>query len=445
MDEDAQARAFGTALRQQSGRVVYADYKVKNDFTVWLKGFREKIRMTFHYTAAQDAEVDAEVVRSISGKLESGPALDAYERLDAATKLDYELLVSKLTEEYLDPQERRKFIENFSYNKRKKNQSIKEFRQEIIKDMNRYSGAPEGRTKEKEAVRRFKNGMRDEKGKKSGSLKTHMKFHLHNDDDLTWAKAVDAASRWEASNSKADESESSSSSSSEEEVKIEAMKEKARRKAKRKGKTILATVGEDDEVATLADQVKANTMDVKGVKTELERTNTELKNFKGETNTNFSSLFQEMKSEFARDRETREQEKRQPQQQQQSQQQSQPKFSFRNFNQNQNQRQGSNIRPQQQQSFQQGRPQNYTWKGRFNQTQQTGFGLKKSSPTTFPKPTASNAATAAVEEEETVAENLNDNGETVTMSAEDFRKLTLQASYDVEEDEVVAACEEINF
>ena len=60
------------------------------------------------------------------------------------------------------------------------------------------------------------------------TLKTHMKFHLHNDDDLTWIKAVDAASRWEASNSKADESESSSSSSSEEEVKIEAMKEKAR-------------------------------------------------------------------------------------------------------------------------------------------------------------------------------------------------------------------------
>ena len=298
IDEEAHARSFGTALRQQSKNVVYPDYKVKNDFTVWLKGYREKIRYTFHYTAAQDATIDAEVVRSISGKLESGPALDAYERLEAAAKTDYEQLVRRLTEEYLDPQEKRKFIENFSYNKRKKGQTIKEFMHEIIKDMNRYSGVPDGIPKEKEGVRRFKNGIRDERGMKDDNLRTCMRVHLYNDDDLTWKRAVDAASRWEASNCEEEESESSSSSSDEEiGVNAEAVAEKSKRKSKKKSRTI-PVAAEMDEVATLADQVKANAMDIKGIKMEQERTLVELKMLRDEVTSSVSSMFGEIREEI---------------------------------------------------------------------------------------------------------------------------------------------------
>ena len=190
-----------------------------------------------------------------------------------------------------------KFIENFSYNKRRKGQSIKEFMQEIIKDMNRYSGMPDNvmvggasvpnQTKIKEEVRRFKRGIRDVNGEKNRKLSVHMKFHLHNDDDLTWEKALDAASRWEAANYKDDESGSSSSGSSDEGKKVAAAtKGKARRKS---GKTVLTTVMREEEVASLAEQVEANTLDIREIKSEQERMSTEL-------NTGFASLLQEIRN-----------------------------------------------------------------------------------------------------------------------------------------------------
>ena len=296
MGDDA-TQAFARALQQQSKNVIYPDYKTKEDFSLWLTGFREKIRNAFHYTPAQEDLVNAEVVRSISGKLQCGAALDTYNRLEAAVKADYEQLIPKLTEEFLDPQEKMKFIENFSYNKRRKGQSIKEFMQEIIKDMNRYSGMPDNvmvggasvpnQTKIKEEVRRFKRGIRDVNGEKNRELSVHMKFHLHNDDDLTWEKALEAASRWEAANYKDDESGSSSSGSSDEGEKVAAAtKGRARRKS---GKMVLTTVMREEEVASLAEQVEANTLDIREIKSEQERMSTEL-------NTGFASLLQEIRN-----------------------------------------------------------------------------------------------------------------------------------------------------
>ena len=284
MGDDA-TRAFARALQQQSKNVIYPDYRTTEDFSLWLTGFREKIRNAFHYTPAQEDLVNAEVVRSISGKLQCGAALDTYNRLEIAVKTNYEPLIEKLTQEFLDPQEKMKFIENFSYNKRRKGQSIKEFMQEIIKDMNRYSGMPDNvvvggasapnRTKIKEGVRRFKRGIRDIKGEKNRELTTHMKFHLHKDDDLTWEKALDAASRWEAANYRGDESGSSSSDSSDEGEKVAAVtKGRAKRKS---GKTVLTTEMREEEVASLAEQVEANTLDIGEIKFELERMSTEVK------------------------------------------------------------------------------------------------------------------------------------------------------------------------
>ena len=62
------------------------------------------------------------------------------ERLTAAEKADYDTLVKRLTEEFTDNHERRLFNENMEYNKRKKGQKLKDFMQDIKKDMNRYSG-----------------------------------------------------------------------------------------------------------------------------------------------------------------------------------------------------------------------------------------------------------------------------------------------------------------
>ena len=113
------------------------------DFGVWINGLREKIRYAFGFTHDQTDEVDAEIVRSISGRLQVGTALDAYHRLTDAEKENYFSIVLKLTEEFTDPQEKQRFQEDFEYTKRKKGQSLKDFAQEGKKDLNRYSDMPD--------------------------------------------------------------------------------------------------------------------------------------------------------------------------------------------------------------------------------------------------------------------------------------------------------------
>ena len=57
----------------------------------------------------ENDKVREELVRSISGKLSVGSALVAYNRLFDVDKDDYEKLIAKLTEEFIDPAEKRKF------------------------------------------------------------------------------------------------------------------------------------------------------------------------------------------------------------------------------------------------------------------------------------------------------------------------------------------------
>ena len=70
---------YARICRQQEDEN-YPDFKPKEDFTLWMSGYREKVRSANGFTAAQNDEVDAEVVRSISSKLQSGTALDTYYR-----------------------------------------------------------------------------------------------------------------------------------------------------------------------------------------------------------------------------------------------------------------------------------------------------------------------------------------------------------------------------
>ena len=75
---EAMMERFARAMRCQPQDVIYDDFQMEDDFTLWLQGYREKIRSTYGYTPAQDDDVDAEVVRSISGRLEPGTPLDTY-------------------------------------------------------------------------------------------------------------------------------------------------------------------------------------------------------------------------------------------------------------------------------------------------------------------------------------------------------------------------------
>ena len=199
------ALQMANAYKRQN--VVYPDYNPKKDFTLWLAGYREKSRNAHGFTHAQNDEVDAEVLKSISSKLECGTALDAYNGLPAAAKADYNQMVKLLTEEFMDPQERQRFLSDFSYNKRKKGQSLKDFVQDIKKSQNKYSGMPDtyqgpnntnvvNKAKIADGIRRFCKGIRNRKGKKDKEQMKQLKYNLHREDDQTWENALDVAGRW---------------------------------------------------------------------------------------------------------------------------------------------------------------------------------------------------------------------------------------------------------
>lgn len=217
--------AISNALDRQPKHIFYPDYETTEDFSLWLSGYVARIREAHGFKVTEDEKVRAEVVRSISGKLSVGSALDAYNRLDDPDKTDYDRLSAKLTEEFVDPAEKRVFNEDMSYNKRQKGQSLKEFIQEIKKDMNKYSTIPDkvpaagggmidNPEKERQGVRRFRAGIRDKKGKKNKELKKHLLYHLVDESELTWETAITVTTRWESAQWKRSGSSSSSSSSS---------------------------------------------------------------------------------------------------------------------------------------------------------------------------------------------------------------------------------------
>ena len=272
---------MANALTRQPRYINYPDYKTKDDFPLWLSGYWAKIRHGYGYKLTEDDMVKEEVIRSISGKLSVGGALDAYDCLTDAERANYELLVKRLTEEFTDNQEKRIFNESMSYNKRKKGQRLKEFMQEIKKDVNRYSGLPEKITQggaqvanpevERQGVRRFRAGMRNKKGKKDKDLSRHLLFHLMDDADLTWENAIKIASRWEMAAGIMD---------SEEEVEEDENGEEEE-EAEKSGSVAIkeSAINEKDKkicIATLADQVQENQLKIKEMEMAQARTEAKL-------------------------------------------------------------------------------------------------------------------------------------------------------------------------
>ena len=311
---EAMMERFARAMMQLPGEVVYADFRMEDDFTLWLQGYREKIRSTYGYTAAQDDDVDAEVVRSISGRLEPGTPLDTYNRLTPGVKANYAQLKEKLTSEFVDPQEKRNFLKNFSHDKRKKGQSIQEFIQVIVNNQNRFSDMPDKITvggqevdndaKVKDGIRRFATGMRDRSGKKNRSLQEALDYNLVEDEDFTWKNASEAAVRWENSHPMGSDSSSSSSTGEEGEDAVAAAVDdsrgaKEKKKKKRRGKKWSANQSADVvavneamplDIATLAERVEANSRDIEEVKGNMERMEADMALWKEQTTSTLNQI-----------------------------------------------------------------------------------------------------------------------------------------------------------
>ena len=334
------ALQMANAYKRQN--VVYPDYNPKKDFTLWLAGYREKSRNAHGFTHAQNDEVDAEVLKSISSKLECGTALDAYNGLPAAAKADYNQMVKLLTEEFMDPQERQRFLSDFSYNKRKKGQSLKDFVQDIKKSQNKYSGMPDtyqgpnnvnvvNKAKIADGIRRFCKGIRNRKGKKDKEQMKQLKYNLHREDDQTWEHALDVAGRWEAANDYDSSSSASSSASDGDDNKDEVVAVTSSRKSKKskKGKRprelaiTMATVPQPlalaaaaaaaapptaadegaavaadkpDAIATLIDRVEANERDIQELKSEMEQLNLNVTNWEGRMSTTLNEILLTVRS-----------------------------------------------------------------------------------------------------------------------------------------------------
>ena len=201
------AACLEAALQLQPKYIDYPDYKTSRDFPRWLSGYRARVRAAFGFKRDEDDKVDEEVRIAISSKLSVGNALDAYDRLDDGDKADYVRLVEKLTKEFIDPYACRKFNEDLKFNKRKKNQTVKEFSQQIKNDMKLYSNLSPTITTaageipnpewEKQEVVRFRKGMRDIRGKKDSDLRDHLEYHLMEDSDLNWKNALKIATKYE--------------------------------------------------------------------------------------------------------------------------------------------------------------------------------------------------------------------------------------------------------
>ena len=444
----AGVQAMANAFRRQARNVQYPDYKPKEDFSLWLAGYKEKVKNAFGYTAAQVDELKEEVVRSISGKLQSGTALDAYNRLPAATQGDFTLLSEALIEEFIDPQEKTRFLEDFSFNKRQKGQSLKDFMQLILKDQGRYSrmrdtigvgaAAVPNQEKIRDGIRRFKKGIRNREGKVDKDQTRHLRYNLLKEEDLNWTTALDIASRWEAANDYDDEKPSSSSEDDDEESvdAVECEKKKKKSKAARTEKVVINAV-EGGAIAAMIDKVETNARDIKGVKSEQERLTANVTSWKNETSDTLSQILASV---------TR---------------------TERNQGPGQGQGQGQNTAGQ---SFNRNyqRPNSFTWKGRVGQNQQSGFRFNRNSPQNFRSPATASATTtaagsattpaatapaaapavtaAAALEMEPEAQSLGaEGGASVTIPMDQFLELYNRAGEDVCDDDFMAAVADLNF
>ena len=472
------AAAAAAATAKQPRNISYPEYKTGDDFAHWLSGFVSRIRYTFGFKVDEKDKWEEEVVRSLCGKLAVGSPLDAYNRLSDDDKKSYKRLVARLTEEFADPRAKKRFNACSHYNIRKKDQSLKEFMQAIKRDMDRYSYTPANiisvaggvvpnPERETQGVRRFIEGIRNEKGKVDVEFKRHLEYHLQDEREMNWANAIKVATRYESIYDAPDEEEESESDSdSDEGVKAVEMTKKKKKKSKSKVtfSALADRVYEDRSgkvtFSALADQVHENQIRITKMETAQERMSVA----QSSTNATLQEISAKLDLSLAANQGGF-----------QNQYSYQPRFQQQSFRYQQPRSQQQQLHLQQQQRarpFQQPRPQAYTfqprggafranpaqntWGGRTDQARQGNFGFNRRTPATFPAaaPTASApkaAATvvASVEDPDITTEDLGDQAveeeEQVVLSMSQFMSLASQAGVEVPEDGFVAAVDELNF
>ena len=368
-------------------------------------------------------------------------------------------MVARLTEEFTDPRAKQRFIDNMNYNKRKKGQSVKEYMQDIKRDMKRYSDIPAtifrvnggivaNPQREIQGVRRFIKGIRDEDGKEDPAFKKSLRYYLHDDCDKTWSKAIKAALKYEAASDTEGEG-GDSDSDSDDEVETVDSKKKSKKKSSKKKVGVLA----------LADQVHETQMRLTKVETAQERMATTQEQFSsalGAHNATLHEISAKLDLTLAHvggnsqnAYQPRQQQQpfrfQQPRSQQQQlylqqQQRTRPPQPFRPQSYTYQPRGGAAFKPN---------PAQNTWNAKTNQARQGNFGYNRRSPSTFPAATASAASAPKVASlEEAEGQDQHDEEEeeeSVTMSMSHFMALTNQAGVEVPEDEMIAAVADINF
>ena len=448
-------------LARQPKYVPYPDYKTSDDFTTWLAGYVVRVRNANGFKMEERDKLQREVLRTIAGKLSVGTALDAYDRMSDAEKQDYNRMVAKLTEEFTNPREKKRFNDNMSYNKRKKGQTIREYMQDIKNDINRYSDLPAtvfrvdggivpNPEREKQGVRRFIKGIRDEDGKRDSNFKKNVKADLYKTKNYTWENAFDAAMRFEAASDSEEEEGDSSDSDSDSDEEVEAVEQKKKKgKRKAKGKK---TVG------ALADQVHENQMRLTKVETAQERMATTQDQFSsalGSQNATLQEISAKLDLTLAhmggnnsqpfqpRQQQYRFQPRSQQQQVQlQQQQKARPAQPFRPQTYTYQPRNGTPFKAN---------PAQNTWQAKNNQARQGSFGFNRKTPSSFPTATAPASTVpktvAAVEEVDSNAQELFDEEveESVSVPMSHFMALTNQAGVEVQEEDMIAAVADLNF
>ena len=461
--------------------VSYPDYKPKDDFTSWLEGYRSRIRYAFGYGPNEERRIREEVVKTIPGKLAVGSALDAYNRLTAGEKQDYSQLERRLTEEFTDPKEKKRFNGDESYNVRKKGQSVQDFAEEIKRDMSRYFHTPAtvftatgaciaNPERERQGVRRFKEGIRDDKGKFDEKFYEHLSYHLQDQEEMTWNNALDVANRFEATDSTpAAKAKSKPASGKKAESESEGESEEGESKDGDKKKR-------SSVISAIADQVHENQMRITKLETAQERTATALEG----TNATLQEISAKLDLNLAQGglRQSYQPQRFQPQRYQQQQTRfQQPQTRFQSYQQPRSQQQQFQLQQQQRMRQPAPRPQNYafrpqnsaqfranpaqnTWVGRNNQQRQGNFGFDRKTPPSFQAATAptgqgatanQNAArntVATVDEPEIQAEELYEEEaeeDSVTIPMSQFLSIATQAGIEIPEDSMVAGIEEHNF
>ena len=473
IEEAAMERAMTSALNRQARDIRYPDYKTSDDFLEWLSGYQAKIQTAYNFDPIEENKIKEQVVKTISSKLTTGSALDAYNRLLPNEKTNYQTLVERLTEEFIDPHEKCKFNESIGYNVRKKGQSLKDFMQIVKRDISRYSDLPDeiftrqggagspNPEKVRQGVRRFRAGIRTAKGKKSKALSRQLKYHMIHTKELTWENALEAASRWELAIGEEDSGSPSSPSEAEsDDEAVEAMdvkpkkgKKEKKKKEKEKSKEVETTV-----LASLSDQVSENQMKIKKLETAqerttttLDRTNLLLQQMSVKMDAGFSNINTQAVQRPAPQQQWGNQPQRSLTRQQQFLQQN-PNFqrpkqwgqNNNNTNNNNNNRTTGTF---------QNRPRTVTWKGNLNQQVQGNYGFQRKTPTTFPGSTAQpqgNTVAAATNDEEEQEDNTEtaegeEGEENVVLPMSAFMALTTGAAIEVKDEDLVAAVEGINF